>query len=667
MTKRSIKTPTIIDVIRNRHLFGSLPAFQSLATWKAWGTWLKAVFAIPMMAEELSIYRQSTGRTEPPSTQPTEVYSIVGRRGGKSFISSLTAVFLACFKSYEQYLNAGERAAILILARDRDQAKIVFNYVSGIIHAVAALNQMIAVERADEIELDNGVIIMVKTSDYRAIRGLTVAAAILDEIAFWDSEGSSPDHEVLTALRPATSTIPGAKLISISTPYSQSGSLYEQHRDHYGQDNDHVLVWQAETRMMNPTIDEGLIQRELEADPDAAKAEWLAEFRTDLQAAFSPEALEACTVKGRVEMLPSPIIPYVAFTDPSGGRSDSFTLAIGHEERNVAVLDLLEAWKAPFDPGVVVSEAAETLKHYGVLSVTGDRFAAEWPISAFRTHGIAYEQCEKVKSDLYLSLVPTVNSKLIEFLDSRHLIGELRRLERKRGRLGKDSIDHPPRLHDDLANAVAGLAYLLSDAEGNRGDSGFNPQKHIAQEELVAACYEPVYVGLTLTSPIASVIGQAHRGGIEVYACFSSNAGLRDHLERHVQPWLRSHAPWASNNWQKLFGSYNDDIELQARISLAAIIEEILPGDWQPAEVPIEARREAMLLALQKAQGFTFKPSFQVSPGAALIAPALSRPYDPKEKSIYSAIVNALSLLVSRISLCAPSNEQIKVISNYDR
>jgi phage terminase large subunit-like protein len=200
-----------------------------------------------MTEGELVIYQGCTGRTQPPATEPSEIYTVVGRRGGKSFISSLTAVYLACFKSYKQYLTAGERAAILILARDRDQAKIVFNYVSGILHAVPALAAMIDVERADEIELDNDVIIMVKTSDFRAIRGLTVAAAVLDEVAFWDSEGVSPDREVLTALRPATSTIPGAKLIAISTPYSQVGSLYEAHRDHYGHDDEHVLVWQADT------------------------------------------------------------------------------------------------------------------------------------------------------------------------------------------------------------------------------------------------------------------------------------------------------------------------------------------------------------------------------------------------------------------------------------
>jgi hypothetical protein len=39
---------------------------------------------------------------------------------------------------------------------------------------------------------------------------------------------------------------------------------------------------------------------------------------------------------------------------------------------------------------------------------------------------------------------------------------EFRRLERRRGRSGKDSIDHPPRGSDDTANAVAGAMWLVS-------------------------------------------------------------------------------------------------------------------------------------------------------------------------------------------------------------
>src|SRR5262249_53062148 len=86
-------------------------------TWVSWLTWLKAIYALPMDESEHAIYHQCTGRTQPPATQPSEIYTIVGRRGGKSFISSLTAVFIACFSSFKQYLNAGEKAAILDLDR----------------------------------------------------------------------------------------------------------------------------------------------------------------------------------------------------------------------------------------------------------------------------------------------------------------------------------------------------------------------------------------------------------------------------------------------------------------------------------------------------------------------------------------------------------------------
>jgi hypothetical protein len=60
----------------------------------------------------------------------------------------------------------------------------------------------------------------------------------------------------------------------------------------------------------------------------------------------------------------------------------------------------------------------------------------------FKTHGIGYERAAKNKSELYLAMVSAINSRRIELPDSKPLIDELRRLERRRGRSGKDSIDH---------------------------------------------------------------------------------------------------------------------------------------------------------------------------------------------------------------------------------
>jgi hypothetical protein len=462
MTKRA---HSIIDIIKHPQLFGSLPAFKSLDTWTAWLVWLKAVFCISMDDADLAVYRQCTGREAPPKTEPSETFTIAGRRSGKSFISALVAVFVGCFREYRKHLNAGETATILVLARDRDQARIIFRYVTGILRAIPPLYQMVLVERADEVELDNSVTIAVKTSDYRSVRGLTVALCVLDEVAFWDSQGLNPDKEILVALRPSMASIPGSRLLSISTAYAKAGIMFEAFREHYGHDNDNVLVWQAPTTVMNPTISQALIERELERDPDSARAEWLAQFREDLQAAFSLESIEACIVPGRDELPSSNQIAYRAFADPSGGRRDSYTLAVGHREHDRAVIDLLREWRAPFDPEPVTAEASELLKKYGIVNVTGDSFSGEWSVSAFRKHGISYEKAPKNRSELYLDFIPVINGKLVELPDNRTLKDQLRRLERRRGRLGKDSVDHPHNGHDDLANSAAGVSWLLLNEE----------------------------------------------------------------------------------------------------------------------------------------------------------------------------------------------------------
>jgi hypothetical protein len=74
---------------------------------------------------------------------------------------------------------------------------------------------------------------------------------------------------------------------------------------------------------------------------------------------------------------------YRAFLDPSGGISDSFTLAIAHAEGNRAVLDLLHERRAPFNPSEAVEQIAAVLRNYGLAQATGDRYAAAWVTEAF--------------------------------------------------------------------------------------------------------------------------------------------------------------------------------------------------------------------------------------------------------------------------------------------
>ena len=185
-------------------------------------------------------------------------------------------------------------------------------------------------------------------------------------------------------------SIPGSVLLCASSPYARRGALWEAFKRHWAK-VDGPLVWRATTRDMNPTIRQSIIDRALERDHASASAEYLAEFRRDIEAFVSLEAVEACVSAGVLERPRVSGKAYSAFVDPSGGSADAMTLAIAHKEGEVVVLDAVRERKPPFSPEAVVVEFAKTIKAYGLASVTGDRYAGEWPREQFRKHGIRYD------------------------------------------------------------------------------------------------------------------------------------------------------------------------------------------------------------------------------------------------------------------------------------
>jgi hypothetical protein len=185
-------------------------------------------------------------------------------------------------------------------------------------------------ETADGLELTTGAELDVLQSNFRNVRGRSVACVILDECAFWRSETTAnPDVEVFQALTPSLATIPNSLMIGISTPYRRAGLLWQKHRDFFGVDDDDVLVVHGASRVFNPTLPEKVVDDALRRDPAAARAEWLAEWRDDIAAFLSRELVDAAVDRNVLVRAPLSGIEYHAFVDPSGGLGDSFTAAIG--------------------------------------------------------------------------------------------------------------------------------------------------------------------------------------------------------------------------------------------------------------------------------------------------------------------------------------------------
>jgi hypothetical protein len=272
------------------------------------------------------------------------------------------------------------------------------------------------------------------------------------------------DTEMLRALRPTLATT-GGKLIILSSPYGQSGALWDLHRRYFGKDDAPVLVWQASAPDMNPTLPADYLTRMQQDDPDAYRSEVLGEFRAGLATFLDPDAIAACVAEGIRERAPVAGVKYFGFVDPAGGGRagrDRYTFGISHRERDREVLDLLRAWAPPFNPSGVCAEAAALCKRYAIREVVGDRYSEEFVREHFRLNGVTYTPSTRDRSALYLELLPLVNAERAVLLDLPDLLRELRGLERRRGFSGRDKVNHGPNGHDDLANAAAGALVLAA-------------------------------------------------------------------------------------------------------------------------------------------------------------------------------------------------------------
>jgi hypothetical protein len=244
-------------------------------TWGAWFSFLRIMFGLGLDDADLALFQQCAGRTDRPEGGFNEAWLVCGRRAGKSFMLALIAVFLACFRDWSPYLAQGERATIAIIAADRKQARVIFRYILGLIRGVKILAPLIERETLEGVDLSNGVTIEVSTASYKSIRGYTLVACLCDEIAFWSDEGANPDTEIIAAIRPSMATVPGSMLLCASSPYARRGALWDAYRQHHGKNGAPVLVWQATTRVMNPSVRQSVVDAAIASDPARYTAEYL--------------------------------------------------------------------------------------------------------------------------------------------------------------------------------------------------------------------------------------------------------------------------------------------------------------------------------------------------------------------------------------------------------
>lgn len=255
--------------------------------------------------------------------EATELLLACGRRGGKTFISSIICAYeaykLIIKDNPQAYYNMAEDEIIKIvnIASSGDQALELSTQIQNRIFNSEWFLPYIASYNMQELNLrtKHDLAKMKKETDRygkplkdrstvliesllcsaRSSRGGSVIVALFDELAhFIDNEGNRGGKTVYNSLTPSGATFgKDSKIVSLSSPYVKSGVFYELYTASF-EDNT-IKMLNMPTWEMNPRIEFSFLQKRYKKDPEAFWTEYGAQFSTTITGFFKfPEKIHDC-------------------------------------------------------------------------------------------------------------------------------------------------------------------------------------------------------------------------------------------------------------------------------------------------------------------------------------------------------------------------------------
>jgi hypothetical protein len=423
------------------------------------------------LIDTIELYRQDIFATALFTFRPDGIplYRRVLTGRAKKTFKTTDAVLAALYKLFAWQAAGGKGNQVYFVASDLGQANDDLDLAKKLIRCNPILNDLVILKNnIIELKDGSGFIEILPAKDAQGLHGKTYIFLVVDELH------TQKDYKLLEALELDRTRADAMQwFASYASMYRHKGvPLVDIQKQHEAGNDPRLFVsWYSGTvEEACPSLNtrHGPTMEDIE-DAKRSLPSWI--FRRLYlnlpgqpdDAAFDAERVEEAVVANRKVLPPEHGIQYVAFCDLSGGGGDDATLAIAHETNGTTVLDLLidqgARTNGTFSPEATVEKFSYTLKAYGCSSVTGDRYAAQWPVQAFSKFGIEYRPAELNRSQVYAAFEPLLNSGKVELLDYAKLLQQFIGLVRK-----GEKIDHASGDHDDHANAAAGVVVLASQA-----------------------------------------------------------------------------------------------------------------------------------------------------------------------------------------------------------
>lgn len=144
---------------------------------------------------------------------------------------------------------------------------------------------------------------------------------------------------------------------------------------------------------------------------------------------------------------------------------------------------------------------------------------------------------------------------------------------------------------------------------------GFNRDSHVCASRPTRGF--PVWLGQDGGHTPTTILAQRVDNRVRIIGALSSeHAGMRQHIQGLVRPWLGEHAPWALDDRDLLHGRYDPSLNTDDAGDIDSnpmrILLHELAGHWQPGPITWDGRKDPMLALLNAMHAG--EPVLQIDP-----------------------------------------------------
>ena len=434
-------------------------------TWAAWRTVARLLDGSEFSEQDRQAFADMSGMEAPPRTV-SELYAVIGRRGGKTSFAALVSVVWAC-RSYPAVLAP----EVIMTANRMDQAKKTLGFAREAARQLGVLEDP---GNTTSFGVKGGCRVVVYPNSSTAVRGPEAVAVVMDEAAFYPSDplAADTDRALFTAIKPTLATIRNGLMMLISTPGPETGILAEAFQSwKRGERPAGRVVLHAVSRKTNPTLSQSEIDAEIAEHPEL-RTEYAAEFHADSRAWLPSHVTDHARIADLPAVQERGDGELFAFVDVAGGGArDGFAAAVaealepGEDERPRARLLEVVHWEPPFNVDDAIKETAAFCRKYGLDEITGDRWATPTAGVSWNELGVTYRESERSTSLIYQDVAGALISGRAVLLNEPLLISQLRGLVEVARQTPPPRVDHVNGGHDDVACAACGALRLALEHE----------------------------------------------------------------------------------------------------------------------------------------------------------------------------------------------------------